>query len=318
MTENVNPYQMAYEREKKARLKAEDLLEEMSRRLYQKQIKLKENYELLHEQEAALLKSEKLATLGTLSAGIAHEVNNPLAFVLSNMDSLVNYTNSYKKMFHLIETATKNNQLSESVRDSFKLLIEQEDLAFANEDIEELLKDTSDGLIRVRDIINNLRSFSRTQSSDKVNSNLLEGLHSTLKLLSSELKGKVEVKLELEPLPNTVCNPNELNQVFLNLIINAKHATEGVKNAIINISSYSENDTIYIRVRDNGCGMSEKVKQQIFVPFYTTKTIGQGTGMGMAVVYGIITDHQGDIIVETAEGEGTVFEIQLPVKRELT
>jgi signal transduction histidine kinase len=313
MNENVNPYEQAYEREKKARLRAEHLLEEKTRQLYHKELMLKENFVTLRQQEAAMLKSEKLATLGTLSAGIAHEVNNPLAFVLSNMECLINYTHSFRKLLLLTQTLLDDGQLTEPVQNVFNNLIEQEDLIFTYDDVIELLKDTGDGLHRVRDIIDNLRSFSRTQSAERNKTDLLEGLNSTLKLIKSELDGSVNLKLSLQPLPNTICNINELNQVFLNLIINAKHATKGVDNATLKISSYYKDNTIFISIEDNGCGMSEEVKKQIFVPFFTTKPAGKGTGLGMAVVHGIITDHQGDILVKTKEGVGTTFEIQLPV-----
>lgn len=313
MNDNVNPYQQAHAREKAARLKAERLLEDKSRKLFQQKLKLEESYARLRLQESAMLQNEKLATLGTLSAGIAHEINNPLAFVLSNMESLNNYTLSYQKLLKLAQTLLQTEHLPEQANRAFTDLIEQEDLTFINEDISELLKDTGDGLHRVRDIINNLRSFSRTQNTDQVEASLLTGLKSTLKLLDSELKGNVDLQLSLQELPRTICNPNELNQVFLNLIINAKQATENTEEATIKISSLCNNDTIFIRVQDNGCGMSDEVKKQIFVPFFTTKPVGKGTGMGMAVAYGIIADHQGKIVVTSKEGLGTTFEIQLPV-----
>ncbi len=313
MNKENNPYLQAYQREKKARLKAEHLLEEKSRQLFQKEIKLRESYVTLRERETAMLKTEKLATLGTLSAGIAHEINNPLAFVLSNMETLVTYTQSYQHLFKLTQAMLLDGQFNPQASKAISQLIEQEDLTYVSDDIVGLLEDTGDGLLRVRDIVDNLSSFSRTQSSDMIDSDLLTGIKGTLKLIDSELKGAVDLQLALEPLPNTLCNPNELNQVFLNLIINAKHATKDVLNPTIKITCHSEDDTIIIRVQDNGCGMSKEVKKQIFVPFFTTKPVGQGTGMGMAVAYGIVTDHQGDILVESKEGEGSVFEVRLPI-----
>lgn len=315
MNNNDNPYFQAHAREKKARLEAEHLLEEKSRQLFQKELKLKESYDKLRLQEATILKSEKLATLGTLSAGIAHEVNNPLAFVLSNMESLDNYTASFIKLFQLIQDLRDRDQLSTLAQNALHNLIQQEDLLYASEDIGELLKDTGDGLNRMRDIIDNLRSFSRTESFDRVESDLLVGLKSTLKLLHSKLKG-TKIELSLNPIPKIICNPNEINQVFLNLIINAKQATENTPGAKITISSYLQDNTIFIRVADTGCGMSEQVIKQIFVPFFTTKPVGQGTGMGMAVSYGIITNHGGDIIVKSTLGKETTFEVQLPVIKE--
>jgi two-component system NtrC family sensor kinase len=315
MSDNVNPYQQAHAREKAARLKAERLLEDKSRKLFQQKLELEENYIKLHQQESAMLQNEKLATLGTLSAGIAHEINNPLTFVLNNMESLNSYTQSFQKLLQQIQALLQTEGINETEKNALTDLIEQEDLAFINEDVNALLNDTSDGLHRVRMIIDNLRSFSRTKNTDQVETDLLKGLKSTLRLLDSELKDSVDLQLSLQPLPNTICNPNELNQVFLNLIINAKQATENSKEATINISSHYQDDTIFIRIQDNGCGMSEEVKKQIFVPFFTTKPVGKGTGMGMAVAYGIIANHQGKIIVESIEGSGTTFEIQLPVMK---
>lgn len=317
--DNTNdPYQQAYTREKAARLKAEQLLEDKSRVLFQKELMLKESYETLRQQEKSVLKNEKLATLGTLSAGMAHEINNPLAFVVSNMDTLNNYARSYQKLLKLTLSLLDKEQLDGTDQQSLKCLIEEEDLKFIDEDLPELLEDTEDGLHRVRDIINSLRSFSRSQNSDKIETDILVGIKSTLKLLGSELKENVNLQLSLSPLPTTTCNPNELNQVFLNLIMNAKHATESVDNATIKISSHVENDTIIIRITDNGCGMSDEVKRQIFVPFFTTKPVGKGTGMGMSVSYGIISDHQGKLLVESEEGTGTTFEIQIPVTHSST
>jgi signal transduction histidine kinase len=304
MNDIINPYQQAHAREKAARLKAERLLEDKSRKLFQQKLKLDESYARLRQQESAMLQNEKLATLGTLSAGIAHEINNPLAFVLSNMESLNSYTLSYQKLLQLTQALLQTEQLPENANNAIANLIEQEDLTFISEDITELLKDTGDGLHRVRDIINNLRSFSRTQNTDKIEADLLKGLKSTLKLLDSELKGNVDLQLSLQELPKTICNPTERHPVFLNLIINATQAGENTEEAMIKISSYCQNDTIFILIQDNGCGMSEEVKKQIFVPFFTTKPVGKGTGMGMAVAYGIIASHQGKIVVQSQEGSG--------------
>ncbi|MGB0204557.1 MAG: sensor histidine kinase, partial [Neptuniibacter sp.] len=192
-------------------------------------------------------------------------------------------------------------------------ILKAEDIDYIQEDLPDLMSDTEDGLSRVRDIVMNLRSFARTQSTDRCEANLIEGIESTLKLLHSELKNSVELDLNLQPLPVITCNPNELNQVFLNLIINAKHATEGVSKPRISISSSHRDGTIYISIADNGCGMNEETLNKIFVPFYTTKPVDKGTGMGLAIAYGIVQDHKGDIEVDSTVGEGTRFSISLPV-----
>ncbi|WP_420597992.1 sensor histidine kinase [Neptuniibacter sp.] len=311
MGKDQNPYKVAYEREKQARLKAEEILEAKSRELFLKNQKLQESYETLQKQQAIMLKNEKLATLGTLSAGITHEINNPLAFVKSNIESLYKYHTSYARLIEFIKDQVK--LLPADARELFQQTLKEEDIDYIQEDLPDLMADTKDGLCRVRDIVMNLRSFARTQYTDRCKANLIEGIESTLQLLHGELKNSVELSLNLQPTPSIICNPNELNQVFLNLIINAKHATEGVKKPMISIASASNEDTITITIADNGCGMNEEALTKIFVPFYTTKPVGKGTGLGLAIAYGIVQDHKGEIKVASKEGQGTSFNICLPI-----
>jgi len=311
MGKDQNPYKVAYEREKQARLKAEEILEAKSRELFLKNQKLQESYETLQKQQAIMLKNEKLATLGTLSAGITHEINNPLAFVKSNIESLYKYHTSYARLIEFIKDQVK--LLPADARELFQQTLKEEDIDYIQEDLPDLMTDTKDGLCRVRDIVMNLRSFARTQYTDRCKANLIEGIESTLQLLHGELKNSVELSLNLQPTPSIICNPNELNQVFLNLIINAKHATEGVKKPMISIASASNEDTITITIADNGCGMNEEALTKIFVPFYTTKPVGKGTGLGLAIAYGIVQDHKGEIKVASKEGQGTSFNICLPI-----
>ncbi|MDO6512674.1 sensor histidine kinase [Neptuniibacter sp. 2_MG-2023] len=305
-----NAYKVAYEREKRARLKAEELLENKSREIFLQNERLKENLDLLQKQQTTILQNEKLATLGTLAAGMAHEINNPLAFVKSNIESLGRYHCSYTRLISFIQNI--NEALPSTVQADLEKLFEEEDIEFIQEDLPELMTDTVEGLTRVRDIVMNLRSFARIQSTGRSSANVVDGILSTLKLLNSELKNTVEVKLDLEPIPEFPCNLNELNQVFLNLIINAKHATEDREKPIIEISTRTAQSEIIIEITDNGSGMSEEVEKEIFVPFYTTKPIGSGTGMGLAIAYGIIKDHDGEISVHSIEGQGTTFTIKLP------
>ncbi|WP_067862080.1 sensor histidine kinase [Neptuniibacter marinus] len=305
-----NAYKVAYEREKRARLKAEELLENKSREIFLQNERLKESYDLLQKQQATILQNEKLATLGTLAAGMAHEINNPLAFVKSNIESLRRYHCSYTRLISFIQHI--NQALPSKVQADLEKLFEKEDIEFIQEDLPELMTDTVEGLTRVRDIVMNLRSFARIQSTDRSSANIVDGILSTLKLLNSELKNTVEVKLDLEPIQEIPCNLNELNQVFLNLIINAKHATESIEKPIIEISTRTVQSEIIIEITDNGSGMSEEVEKEIFVPFFTTKPIGSGTGMGLAIAYGIIKDHDGEISVHSIEGQGTTFTIKLP------
>jgi len=306
-------YQEAYRREKKARREAEQLLEDKSRELFQLNNELLNINNLLKEQQSLMLRNEKLATLGTLSAGIAHEINNPLAFVLSNMESLRRYTEAYNQLLKLNCHWQETQQLPHSQATELKTLQGEQDLLFIQEDTKELLRDTEEGLKRLRDIVQNLRHFSHSQNSERAKADLAEGLNSTLKILQNELKDGISVNCLLDPLPLTSCNPGELNQVFLNLLINATQALEQTANPQIFISATCQDKMIIIGIKDNGVGMDEQVCKAIFDPFFTTKPVGQGTGMGLSIAYGIIKDHQGTINVQSAPGKGTCFEIRLPL-----
>lgn len=306
-------YQEAYRREKNARREAEQLLEDKSRELFKLNNELLDTNNRLKEQQSLMLRNEKLATLGTLSAGIAHEINNPLAFVLSNMESLRRYITSYDALLNLNRQWQKQEKLSPSHSSELQTLLDGQDLVFIQEDTEELLTDTEEGLMRLRDIVQNLRHFSHSQESERVKADIAAGLNSTLKILQSELNDSVALNCMIDPLPLIECNLGELNQVFLNLLINARQALEHNQNPQIFISATSENDSIIIRIKDNGTGMDEQVCKKVFDPFFTTKPVGQGTGMGLSIVYGIIKDHKGTINVNSALGKGTCFEIRLPI-----
>ncbi|WP_420598227.1 sensor histidine kinase [Neptuniibacter sp.] len=309
-----NAFEQAYKRERKARLKAEKLLEDKSRELYLQNCRLQESYEKLQKQQAHMLTQDKLATLGTLSAGIAHEVNNPLAFVKSNFESLQQYHQSYEAILDLIKELKPN--FSEDIQNRIDKALLDQDIVFIQEDLPELMSDTAEGLSRVKDIIQNLRNFSRTQPNDHCDSNLIDGLKSTLKLLNNELKNSVSLELNLQPIPTLNCNLNEINQVFLNLILNAKHATESQSKPTIGIKTWQDSGQVYISINDNGSGMNEETLNQIFVPFYTTKPVGTGTGMGLAISYNIIQEHGGDIKVTSEPGSGSEFIISLPCKKQ--
>lgn len=306
-------YQEAYRREKNARREAEQLLEDKSRELFKLNNELLDTNNRLKEQQSLMLRNEKLATLGTLSAGIAHEINNPLAFVLSNMESLRRYITSYDALLNLNRQWQKQEKLPPSHSSELQTLLDEQDLVFIQEDTEELLTDTEEGLMRLRDIVQNLRHFSHSQESERVKADIAAGLNSTLKILQSELNDSVALNCMIDPLPLIECNLGELNQVFLNLLINARQALEHNQNPQIFISATSENDSIIIRIKDNGTGMDEQVCKKVFDPFFTTKPVGQGTGMGLSIVYGIIKDHKGTINVNSALGKGTCFEIRLPI-----
>ncbi len=315
MSDEAELYRKAFEREREARKAAEQVVEHHTRELYLKNQKLEESLKQLKDQQRVLVQNEKLAMLGTLAAGIAHEINNPMAFVHANLESLTDYLESYQKLVELQrEALTLAPDQQEVAGAKIAKHVADADLEFFEEELPELLEDTRDGLERVREIVGNLRSFARTHTQERQAADIVAGLQSTLKLLNSQFRTEVIVQQELQPLPMVQCNLSELNQVFLNLLVNAGHAVEGRKGATIGVATAVAGGQVMIKISDNGLGMSEEVKEQVFVPFFTTKPVGKGTGMGMSIAYGIIVDHGGEIEVESTEGEGTTFTIKLPIE----
>jgi len=309
-----NPYKAAYERERAARLKAEQLLEDKSRKLYQQNCRLEESYDQLRQQQDVLVQSEKLATLGTLTAGVAHEINNPLAYVISNVAAAQEYIESYDRLIAFIQTHEIEQLMPGALQQQWAELLVESDLEFMQQDYPDVMADTREGLDRVRDIVHILRSFSRVQDAERQPADLVDALKSTLRLLHNEIKHRVNVVLELTELPQVRCNLNEMNQVFTNLIINAVHAMKEATRPELRISSHVEEGWAVLRFEDNGCGMADDVVKEIFTPFYTTKPVGEGTGLGLSITWGIIQDHDGEISVDSEPGKGTRFTIRLPVE----
>lgn len=308
-----NTYKQAYEREREARLKAEQMLEDKSRELYHQNRRLEESYEQLQQQQNALVQSEKLATLGTLTAGVAHEINNPLAYVISNVAAAKEYIEAYDQLVGFIQQHELAKLMPEELLREWEDLQDKLDLEFMQEDYPSVLSDTQEGLDRVRDIVHSLRSFSRVQEGEREPADLVEAMRSTLRLLHNELKSRVMLTLELNELPPVRCNLNEINQVFTNLIINAVHAMRDQPRAELKIRSEAKEGFALISVEDSGCGMTQDVMKEIFTPFYTTKPVGEGTGLGLSITWSIIQDHSGDIQVESEPGKGTRFLVKLPL-----
>ena len=303
----------ALQRERKARAKAETLLENNARSLFLARQKLESSSE-------QLLQSEKMASVGQLAAGIAHEINNPIGFVSSNLHSLADYIQTYKTLLERYETLTcsfDERHLSpeqQALLESIETLKTTEDLAFINEDIGNLTEECVDGLERVKQIVQNLRSFARQSEAEAKSANVNDCLESALKLVWNELKYKCHLMKQLGDLPTIECYPGELNQLFVNLLVNAGHAMEQSDGAgILTLSSFECPEGVCITVQDTGCGIPEEKVSNIFDPFFTTKEVGKGTGLGLSIVYGIIEKHHGMIEVKSEVGAGTTFIIKLPL-----
>lgn len=278
--------------------------------LHKQKAELEENHQKLKHTQAVIVNNEKLVTLGTLSAGIAHELNNPIAYVSGNLHTLKEYLLSIRRITDLVADWSQSGNLSAEQQKTYEALTQEIDLEFLEQDIDELLEDTLDGSNRITSIVTNLRGFSRTGSRDRSVTKLNDGIQSTLRLLKSVIGSNQRVELDLKEIPDVYCNPNEINQVFVNLIVNASQAS--AEDGTIWISSLKLGDNVVVRIKDNGSGMPDSVKQRIFDPFFTTKPAGEGTGLGLSISRQIIESHNGELRVESEKGTGTLFELILP------
>ena len=268
-------------------------------------------------QHSVLVKNEKLASIGLLSAGIAHEINNPLAFVSSNLEMLDSYWQAMGDLYLAIQNEMHGTDISDDKKLLLSKLIAEKDLEYIASDFINLFEDTQDGLMRVTTIVQNLQHFSRIQDEDWSDCDINNSLKSTLKIINHQIKSaNCQVELTLENIPTVWCNLGELNQVFLNLLQNAIHAMEHLAQKILKISTWQENENIHIRIQDNGQGIKAEHFEKIFDPFFTTKTVGEGTGLGLYISYKIVTDHGGEIDIVSEPNAGAQFTITLPIKKQ--
>jgi len=314
MAEDDYNYKKAYLREKSARDQLETLLEDKTRALFIVNQELEEKLETVKNQQITLMQSEKMATLGTLSAGMAHEINNPLAYITSNVESI----KFIKPVLVSLMTAAQqfvDKSISGTQLESILVQLNREnDLSFIVDDIDDLVDDTQEGLERIAHIVSNLVDFASLKDNVTTMADITESLNGTLKLLENQL-GTCAIELHIEKLPLTHCNISSMKQVFVNLLINAKHACDDLheQQGKITIKLFANKNNIYIEVADNGCGMDADTLKQMFDPFFTTKPVGQGTGMGMAIVYNVLKEHNGTIEVESEVGKGSLIRCVIPI-----
>ncbi|SHO58082.1 sensor histidine kinase [Vibrio quintilis] len=260
-----------------------------------------------------LIHSEKMASIGTLAAGVAHEINNPVGFIMSNIRTLSNYTQTYNEVISRLQQLDEQ-QSEDGLRQSLhslKAWLKQKDIEFIREDMEEIIADIHEGNERINHIVSGLKDFSHVdQDKSYKPANLNDAVEKTLRVTENELKYKAETIVSLSEIPLVNCNISQIQQVLLNLIINASHAIK--EDGQIEIRSWAGNNRVYISVRDNGCGIDPSLHQKIFDPFFTTKKVGKGTGLGLAISYNIMKEHQGKIKMESKQNEGTCFTLDFP------
>lgn len=277
--------------------------------------KLADQNRVLREAQAALVQSEKLASLGQLSAGMAHEINNPIAFVTNNLAVL---KRDVQATFGLLGKYRANIALLErsapALADELKRQEQEIDLEFVLEHAGALFEKSLAGLERVRAIIGNLRDFSRLDEAELKDADINAALQTTLAILKPMLEELgVTVQTDLADLPHVLCHPAKLNQVFFHLIRNAVQA--GEPGGTIDIrTARGADETIEIEIRDHGAGISPEHQRRLFEPFFTTRPVGQGRGLGLSVSYGIIRDHGGRIEVQSTPGAGSTFRIKIPLQ----
>jgi two-component system, NtrC family, sensor kinase len=257
-----------------------------------------------------LLQQDKMASIGQLAAGVAHEINNPVGFVSSNLNTMRQYVDGLLSLSSAYEVALA----SPGDPAATKALNEQREtveIDYLREDLPILLDECADGLGRVKKIVQDLKDFSRVDQANWQEADLNVGLESTLNVVRHEVKYKAEVEKNLAPLPPVVCLAAQLNQVFMNLIVNATHAIP--EHGTITLSSGTQDNWAWVQVEDTGCGMPEDVKRRIFEPFYTTKDVGKGTGLGLSLSFSIVQKHGGVIRVKSVPGQGSAFRVWLPI-----
>jgi len=264
--------------------------------------------------ESQLVQSEKLASLGQLAAGVAHEINNPVGFISSNLSTLDGYFNQLQQMLEAYRQPEETLATGEQ-HEQLKALRIRLELDFLQDDIPILIRESKEGIGRVAQIVKDLKNFSRVDNDQTWQfANLQQGIDSTLNIVASELKYKADVVKHYAPLPEIECLASQLNQVVMNLVINAAQAM-GPERGIITISNGVEGENVWLEVADNGCGIPPETVQKIFDPFFTTKPVGEGTGLGLSLSYGIVKKHRGDISVSSELGKGTTFRVVLPIRQ---
>ncbi|MGE4133697.1 MAG: ATP-binding protein [Bdellovibrionales bacterium] len=283
---------------------------DLSKRTFDSQKALKDKIQELEsanneirDTQAKLVHTAKMASLGQLVAGVAHELNNPIGFIFSNMTHLRDYS---QKLVDMVKVADKGPE-------ALKAAKEEADFDFIVKDLPKLIASCEDGARRTRDIVLGLRNFSRLDEAQIKEVDVHEGIENTLRLLTGEIKNRIEIVRDFAHLPMVRCYPSQLNQVFMNVLSNAAQAIDGEGKIFISTRVLAE-DRVEVDIRDTGKGMSKATLEKIFDPFFTTKTMGSGTGLGLSISYGVIQKHGGEILVSSELGKGTEFRIVLPTQ----
>ncbi|HZV67385.1 MAG TPA: ATP-binding protein [Telluria sp.] len=283
--------------------------------LRQRNIELTELNARLSMAQEQLVQSEKLASIGQLAAGVAHEINNPIGYIFSNFGTLQTYLD---QLFEMLAAYQDAEPALGPAAAALRAKREALGIDFLREDIPVLMGESKEGIVRVRHIVQDLKDFSRVDANQEwVWANLHTGIDSTLNIVSNEVKYKADVVKDYGAIPDIECLPSQINQVIMNLVVNAAHAI-GDKRGKITVRTGGDGEQVWIEVADSGSGIAPEHMNRIFDPFFTTKPVGKGTGLGLSLAYGIVQKHSGRIEVDSELGRGTTFRIVLPVRHSET
>jgi signal transduction histidine kinase len=267
----------------------------------------------LSDMQLQLLQSEKMASIGQLASGVAHEINNPIGYVKSNLGSLAGYVDN---LLHIVRGYEAVDQLQgDALAQTLQAMArskEDMDYGFMVEDIRKLIDESVEGVQRVSQIVLDLKNFSRKGDVEAEYADLQSGMESTVNVVWNQLKYKVNVVREYVPLPPVHCVASQINQVVMNLLTNAEQAIP--VHGTITLRTGVDGDSVWFEVQDTGCGIAPDKLSRIFEPFYTSKPVGQGTGLGLSISFGIVQRHGGTISVKSAPGAGSTFRVTLPVE----
>jgi signal transduction histidine kinase len=285
-------------------------LREENDEITRKNLRLNETLAALKGAQAKVLHQEKMASIGLLAAGVAHEISNPIGFIHSNLSTLGKYLSRIVRFLAVqsgcIAAGAPPEQVGFVRQEQAGLKID-----YIVKDLEDLVRESLEGAERVQSIVADLKSFSRVDESDYRPADLNESLRSTINIAWNEIRHKATLQKELGEIPRTRCYPQQMSQVFMNLLVNAAHAIEG--RGVITVRSWKEGGYVCVSVADTGRGIPEENLNRIFEPFFTTKEAGRGTGLGLSIACDIVKKHNGEIAVRSEAGKGTVFTVRIPV-----
>jgi len=313
---------VCYARNISEKVRAEEQMRNTSQNLEkmveERTAELKKTLDDLQNTQSQLVQSEKMASIGQLAAGVAHEINNPVGYVKSNLGTINEYRQDLMKLlrqYQNLEAIFEKKKMttrSRTLREAFNNIrgVKDEiDLMYIIDDHKNVIEESLEGMERVTKIVADLKDFAHMDKAKLEYSDINKGIESTLNIVWNELKYKAKVIKELGDIPLVKCYPQRLNQVFMNILVNAAHAIDD--KGEIRVNTMADNGHVEIRISDTGCGIAPEVIPKIYDPFFTTKDVGKGTGLGLNVAYNIIEKHRGSIDVESQVGKGTTFKIRL-------